>query len=158
MLVRLVARIWKYQSVTGMPLVPRFEPPRKSVADTNGALLAVLHSPVEPFRFAIDCDFLVTQINVVPLGVRAFAVAETDSAKELDNIPLIFVCELKKRYHILRIISLRGLFFVCGPFTLGNQVSHPVRIQKSDHIVEVVPYRAIIDSLFDRLGLCLLLS
>src|SRR5205814_528505 len=44
------------------------------------------------------------------------------------------------------------------PFTLGNQISHPVRIQKSDHIVEMVPYRAIIDLLFDRLRLCLLLS
>jgi hypothetical protein len=120
MFIRLVGRIWKYQSVTGMPLVPFFESLRKSLTDPNGALLAVLHSPVEPFRFAIDCDFLVTQINVVPLGVRAFAVAKTDSAKELDNIPLIFVCELKKPYHVLRIISLRGRFFVCGPFTLGN--------------------------------------
>jgi hypothetical protein len=115
-------------------------------------------SGTEALGFAIDRDFLIPQINIVPLRVRAFAVAEAYAAKELNHVPLIFVCELKKRHHVLRVIRLRGLFFVCGPFTLGYQVSHPVRIQKSDHIVEVVPYRAIIDSLFDRLGLCLLLS
>jgi hypothetical protein len=114
-----------HRLVSGMSLVPCFESFYQTVADSYRPLFTVFHFPVESFSLAVDRNFLVAKIDVMPFRVRAFAVAEANAAEKLDHIPFVFVCKLEQSDQILSVVGFGRLLLVVGHSLCGIKFRRP---------------------------------